>query len=180
MVRWLKTGGDGIRKRIEKRAEQLAAQISSQERILNQFSEGNLFCSRNGKYFKWYRTDDTGQTYIPKDQREQAEQLALKKYHELVLQDMKNEYAACQAYLEKYKEARGHKLLEKPGYDDLLRSHFLPLSKELELWASEHYEKNENYLENLIHKCASGILVRSKSEAMIASALLSKENSFSI
>ncbi len=83
------------------------------------------------------------------------------------------------AYLKKYKEeASSQVLLEKPGYGELLQPYFQPLSAELLRWSNEPYEKNSKHPENLIHKCTSGILVRSKSESIIASYLHIKKIPF--
>ena len=178
MVRWLKTGGDGIHRQLKKRLKHLEREILNVQTYLKQFEEGDLICAKNGKHFKWYHTDGTNQTYIPKDQRKFAEQLAIKKYYTMILNDMENEKEACFAYLKKRKEEQGTRLLTRPGYDELLKPYFEPLSEALFRWANEPYEKNLNHPENLVHKCTTGLMVRSKSESMIASYLSTKKIPF--
>lgn len=59
-------------------------------------------------------------------------------------------------------------LLTQPsGFQELLSPLFTPLSEELSTWSSSPYEINTNYPEQLIHKAASGNMVRSKSEVLI-------------
>ena len=94
MVRWLKTGGDGIHRQLKKRLKHLEREILNVQTYLKQFEEGDLICAKNGKHFKWYHTDGTNQTYMPKDQRKFAEQLAIKKYYTLILNDMEKMIAS--------------------------------------------------------------------------------------
>ena len=54
-----------------------------------------------------------------------------------------------------------------PEYQELLAPYFIPISKELNNWVNEPYEKNDKNPENLVHKGSTGIFVRSKSEAII-------------
>jgi len=58
-------------------------------------------------------------------------------------------------------------LTEHSGYQELLAPYFSPKSQKHQKWMNEPYEKNPHHPEHLIHKTSSGILVRSKSEAMI-------------
>lgn len=100
-----------------------------------------------------------------------AEQLALKKYHTLVLEELTAEREAINAYLKKYQEGKSQQFLQQPGYKELLKSHIRPWSQKLEEWANEPYERNMKYQEQLIHRCGNNLLVRSKSEVLIAAAL---------
>ena len=174
----LGTGGDVIDRYVKKRLKYLEKQILKTKTYLKQFKEGTLICSRNGKHFKWYQTDGTNQIYIPKANRELAEHLAVKKYLLAELNDMENEEKACQAYLNKYKEKRCQELLMRPGYAELLKSHFETPESDLFRWANEPYERNHSHPEHLIHKCAAGCFVRSKSEAMIATSLYTRKIPF--
>lgn len=156
-----------IFERMSIQSERLKRKINELQTLLKKFPEGNLICAQNGNHCKWYRTDGTNHTYIPKDQRALAEQLAAKKYHTLMLEDLQAEYRAVQLYLKNHKEIRSQTLLQKPEYEKLLKSNFRPLSQELFDWMNESYEQNYNYPEQLVHKTSSGILVRSKSESLI-------------
>lgn len=132
--------------------------------------EGRLFCFKNGQYTKWYRQNGKEKRYIKKSERSLAEKLALKKYFQYLERDLSNEKSAILLYLNKinsHTDTAEKLLTEKSEYQSLLNSQFKPHSKELEEWMNESYEKNPYYPEKLIHKCMSGNIVRSKSEAMI-------------
>ena len=92
---------------------------------------------------------------------------------ENIKNDLSHEKTALDFYLRHHNThfEKTQKLLETPGYCDLLSSHFKPLSLELSDWMNASYEHNEHHPEHLIHKTTSGHLVRSKSESMIASYL---------
>lgn len=160
-------------------SKQLTQKINALQTLLKNCPEGNLICAKNGAHHKWYLTNDTSHhIYIPKNQRRLAEQLATKKYYTMMLHDLETEYAAVQSYLKRHQDPVSHTLLQKPGYDQLLQPHVQPLSQELLDWMNAPYEKNPTYQEQLIHKCASGIWVRSKSESMIVTSLQMKKIPF--
>ena len=71
--------------------QRLETEILSVKKQISALPEGSLICARNGNYYKWYRSDGHNQTYIPKDERGLAEQLATKKYLVLVLNELQNE-----------------------------------------------------------------------------------------
>lgn len=164
-------GGIFIYERMLKQSKENADKIHDLQTILEQFPEGDLVCAKNGNRYKWYQTDGTNPTYLSKQKRALAEQLAAKKYFSAMLKDLLAEQKAIQAYLKRYKEPTSQSLLQHPGYGDLLKPHFQILSEELSAWADEPYESNSNYPEQLIHKCPSDLLVRSKSESLIAMSL---------
>lgn len=56
--------------------------------------------------------------------------------------------------------------------------YFTPLSPELAQWAAAPYDQNPLFPEQRIHKCASGHLVRSKSEAIIDMVLYTNQVPF--
>ncbi len=111
--------------------------------------------------------------YIYKKNRRYAEKLALKKFYVLSLQDFENELKAINLCLAKYPENKQVNLLfeHEPEYIKLLSGHFVSLDSDFNSWVSETYEKNNNYPEGLKFKTNSGILVRSKSELIIANIL---------
>ena len=159
----------------------LEKEISSIESQLKELPEGSLTCARNGKHYKWYRSNGHNQTYISKKDRPLAEQLAVKKYLFLVLKELKNEKAAIEKYLRCH--CKGPMLSEKlltdnTEYKQLLTSNFKPLSKELCEWANASYPINLKYPQQLIHKTTSGIYVRSKSEAIISTLLFTHKIPF--
>ena len=112
--------------------------------------------------------------YLPKKKRHLAEQLALKKYLSLELEDAIREKAALDSYLRlhdsEYGKAR-QLLTEIPEYQKLLNFRFIPLNQELNDWMNSPYEKSNKYSEQLIYDTGFGYSVRSKSELLIDYAL---------
>lgn len=130
--------------------------------------EGKLLCVHNGKYHKWFQSDGKTQTYISKKEKQLAEQLAIKKYLQLLLKDLQREKAAIDSYLQKHSSSQAEQLLTNTSeYQKLLAPYFHSLSEELLEWSNAPYDRNPNYSEQLTHQTASGNIVRSKSEALI-------------
>lgn len=130
--------------------------------------EGNFSCITNGKYYKWFCSINSKQTYIPKSQKTQAQKLAYKHYLSLQLSFLNQELQATNAYLNTPKEPASP-LLSQSGYQELL-SAFIP-SPEIQEWINIPYPKNSAHPETLLYKAPSGNLVRSKSEVLIDLAL---------
>ena len=159
-----------IYERMLNESRRLEEKIQSITKQLSAFPSGKLYCTHTGKYVKWHVTDGKHQEYIPKKNRKFAEQLAQKKYLLLLKEDLENEKRAIDFYLRHHKKdvGKAEKLLtEELAYQELLQSKFQPLSKELSEWQKQEFESNPYYPEKLIHRTASGRLVRSKSEAII-------------
>lgn len=155
-------------------SRKIAQKIKSIKKQLTKLPDGKIFVSRSGKYTKWFRSDGKNQTYLPKQQRQLAEKLALKKYLLLQLKHLEQEQIAINFYLRHHKEdaiQTEDSFINSIEYNELLKPFFKPISKELFEWTNSPYEKNNQYPENLIHKAASGNYVRSKSEVMIDSVL---------
>lgn len=51
------------------------------------YPEGKLICSHSGKYPKYYISDGHSKTYIPAQNKELAEVLAIKKYLSTLITD---------------------------------------------------------------------------------------------
>lgn len=144
-----------------------------QQRI-NEFPPGKLIYTKNGKYDKWYQSDGHIQQYIPKSNRSLAENLAHKNLLLIKLNAFLNEKKAIDAYLENYDPNIYQKEIEytnSPAYQKLVAPYHKLFGQEQEEWMNASYKKNLSYPENLIHKTSLGLLVRSKSEAMIVSVL---------
>ena len=119
---------------------------------------------------KWYQSDGHNYTYIPKNNHKLVEQLATKKYLSLLTEDLSNEKQALDFYLRHHNTdlpKSQQLLINTPEYRDLISPHFTPYDQDFADWSHELYPQNPNYPEQLIHKCSSGHLVRSKSEALI-------------
>lgn len=163
-----------LEQQILKQQQRNQQEINFLQEQLATFPKGNLVCCHHNNSNKWYRSIGGTRKYIPKSNRQLAEQLACKKYYTCRLKELQQEQDAIASYLNKHLPASEHpsqKLLQIPGYQELLNSFFKPLSSELYDWANAPYEQNPKNPENLIHKTISGHLVRSKSEAMIAHLL---------
>lgn len=148
-------------KRLEKEIDTLNTQIV-------ELPDGKISISTTGKYSKWYQIKDKEKIHIPKKNRVLAKKLAIKKYLVLLKMDLEQEKEAIDFYLRHHKvEKRAENLFNKPEYTELISSFFKPTSIELLQWMNSPYEKNTTYSEQLVHKTASGNVVRSKSEAII-------------
>ena len=157
-----------------KESKQIERKIKQLKKQIEKLPKGKIFISRSGKYTKWFLSDGKNQTYLPKQERKLAEKLALKKYLSLQLKHLEQERIAINFYLRHHKEDAlqlEDSFINSEEYNELLSPYFKPISKELLEWTTSSYEKNPQYLENLIHKSASGNYVRSKSESMIDSVL---------
>ena len=135
---------------------------------MRQFPRGKLICTRNGVYTKWYHRYKSKLSYIPKKKKQLAEQLAVKKYLTLRLEEVQKEKRLLQSYLKQHTfeaDRKDYKLLMDPKYQELLKSYYQ--NETACSWQNESYCSNPNYLEQLNIKAYSGIYVRSKSEALI-------------
>lgn len=156
------------------RRKQIEEEISRISKELEKMPAGELHCERNGKYVKWFNYHDGIAEYIPKKEKEFAEELAVRRYKEMQMEELQTELKAINAFLKCRNRKSGqasHLLDEKSCYMSLLTPYFSVQEEFLERWMNEPYERNTAHLENLIHKSVAGIMVRSKSEALIVSAL---------
>lgn len=151
-------------------SQRLEQQISHLESRLDQFPSGNLICCHYQNRCKWYHSDGHHKTYIPKRDRRLAQQLALKKYLTLQLEDLLAEKKAIQSYLKYHRLSPGKPellLSQDPEYRSLLSDLFIPGSVELANWADAPFCQNDSHPEQLVHKSVSGHKLRSKSESVI-------------
>ena len=161
--------------------QRIQTQITAIQQQLKRLPDGKIICSQNGNRVKWYKSDGHTKTYLPKKQRSLAEQLAIKKYLSLVLEDLLHEQRALNFYLSHHSKSTGksQSLLTKiPGYQELLSPYFQTHDQKISQWLSTPYDTNPKYPEQLVHKTSSGTYVRSKSEAMIALYLHTKNIPF--
>lgn len=148
--------------------EQLKQKIANIQKELLTLPEGKLICAQNGTGQKWYQSDGHTKVYIPKKNRRLAEQLAIKKYLSLMLEDLENELLATSFYLRHRSSiSKAEQLLTSPEYQNLLAPYFTPQALELTEWMNAPCEHNPLHPEQCVHKSISGNLLRSKSEAMI-------------
>ena len=167
--------------KINDELKKLELEIADVKRRLQTLPDGSLACSRNGNYWKWYWNCGDGLSYLPKSARPMAEKLAVRKYLSLLLRSLQARRAFLDSYLARKSQAAEQAVqayLENPAYQPLLAPYFTPLSPELAQWAAAPYDQNPLFPEQRIHKCASGHLVRSKSEAIIDMVLYTNQVPF--
>ena len=163
--------------RLESR--RLVEQINSLHSQIQSLPAGKIICASNGNGYKWYRSDGHKSVYIPKSERNLAEQLAIKKYLNQSLEDCKQEKKAIEFYLRHHQSSKAEDLLiNNSAYQELLYPYFKPQSKMIEEWINTPFEQNPKYPENKIHKTSSGNVVRSKSEALIDMVLYTNKIPF--
>ena len=150
------------------KSQELASEIKSLQARLTELPGDRFFCTCSNGRYKWYRNDGQKQIYIPKKERALAEQLAMKKYLSLRLEELLQEKRAIDFYLRHHNvsESPSKQLLAHPAYQELLTPSF-SLTDELSSWMNAPYDTNPLHPEHRIHKTISGHLVRSKSEAII-------------
>lgn len=154
--------------------KQLQQKLTDIQKQLQQLPEGKLICTRCGNRTKWYRSDGHTKTYIPKDQKPYASQLAIRRYLLEKQKEYQTNLDALAYYFrhDSYNSGKAEQLLTyDSAYHSLLAEHFQPVSQELQTWESSPYNKNKNYPEQLKHKTCKNEFMRSKSEAMIAMSL---------
>lgn len=161
---------DTIYERMLSERQRLTAELQSLQEQLQNLPEGKIFCTRNGNHYKWYHSDGKKQTYIPKKNRLLAEQLSIKKYLLLRIQETLHEINAIDFYLRHHISNPSQAelmLTSHPEYQELLSPYFQPQVQVHQEWMNVPYDRNMKYPEHLIHKSSSGNMVRSKSEALI-------------
>ncbi len=147
--------------------EALEMEIAQLEEQLKYAPQGELFVFRDKASHKWRIHTETKTIYLPQKQIQQARIFAQKKRDIARLEDLKHELREINRYLQLRKENpnQAAKISNDPRYQALLTS------PDQQDWANETYEQCPLYPENKIHSTPSGILVRSKSESMIATLL---------
>jgi len=155
-------------------SKRLMKQIDAIQTQLQALPEGKLVCTRNGRHSKWYQSDGKHLSYIPKSNRQLAEQLAIKKYLTTLYKELLQEVKAISYYLRHHPTSFGEAqtlLTEQSEYQNLLSNYFKPLSQELFDWMHSPFQSNPYHPEQLTHRSISGNLLRSKSESLIATLL---------
>lgn len=170
-----------LHEQILKAYQRIQLEIHNLQEQINNLPEGKLICAHGKNCFKWFISDGHKKEYLPKKERVLAEKLAAKKYLLLKLEELTIQKEAIESYLSHDLSKLGQAdrlLIQHLGFQNLLKSHFQPISQELSEWMNSPYEKNKTYPEYLIHKTNAGIHVRSKAEAMIVQILYSNQIPF--
>ena len=151
------------KEKLEEKREKIKAEIKK-------YPEGFFICAKNGKYFKWYKSDGHHKIVIPKSKEELARKLAAKRYLTCMSDDISQEIRFIESYLNKINLHNSNVeqfVFQNSEIQRLLKLHFAPIEEELLAWANEPYIKNPKNPEGLIHKTIGGYYVRSKSEQII-------------
>lgn len=156
-----------------RKTEELKKQITQLNKAINNLPEGNLSIGHSRGSFKWFYTKNGKQTYIKKKDLTLAKKLAIKKYLTLKVEilEARLKEEECKSKHSTLAEDKLEKLLNDSGYLELLSDYLSAYSHEHQHWMYADYPRNTNHPENLIHQTVGGLLVRSKSESMIAISL---------
>jgi hypothetical protein len=149
-------------------------------KLLKTLPEGDLSIGHCTNSTKWFITINQKQHYLKKSEIGLAKKLALKKYAKLKIKAL--EASLAEIKLHETKTSTAEKaltaLLNDNAYVELLSDYFGKLDSEATIWANADYPKNTNHPESLVHPTVGGLMVRSKSESMIAIALSEHEIPF--
>lgn len=164
--------------KMQKELEHLLAEVHWIQQKLKNLPEENISCERDKQYIRWYLISEGKRNYLPRSQEKLANKLMQKNYYLARLKDDLDEITFLKKCL---KIAPPHtrridKLLSPDSsYHNLLLS---AVFNDEVSWSTTDYQRSNNYPEKLIHNTYAGILVRSKSEVLIANALFSKQIPF--
>lgn len=150
--------------------ESLGKELVQIEKKLLKMPEGCLVCVRVRHAVKWYHHMNGKRIYIPKSNRKLAVQLAAKRYLQSRKKDIIRKLRGINLYLQTNNPEldRATKVLKDPCCADLLSDIQKPISREIALWEQAPYIKNTKYPQQLRVQTANGLVVRSKSESIIA------------
>jgi len=161
---------------LQREQDFLTKRIADLEQRISESPPGHLHVCRTRGDMHWYHhssdhpTEAPQRTYISRKKRALAEKLAAKRYWGRQLSDAQAQLTALQEYIRATDDTAAQ-LLKDSVYRDLLEPVVRSSSEVLREWVREPYDHNERYPENLKYSTGSGMLVRSKSEAMIAMML---------
>lgn len=163
---------------IEQELQQICHTIQDLQNQISLLPEGKLICTHSGPYPRWYQSIHHTKSYISQKNRLLAQQLAYKAYLSNQLEQLIHEKKALELYMRHHKDVEHDKnsfLSASADFYKLLRSSIPNVafsnSDSIQHWLEEPYLSNPFHPEALIHRTLSGILVRSKSESIIASTL---------
>ena len=156
-------------------------QIDKGEEKLAAYPPGRMSCYKDKKgYMCKLLQEGQKPMYISKKDRSLAELMARKALLEAQQQDFQADLYACRQYdaaMEKHPHAVRH-LMENAGMRDLLSTSMPPSDDFATKWMKETYEKCTGYPDTLIIPTLSGMMVRSKSETIFVSLLISLDIPF--
>ncbi len=140
---------------------------------INKAPKGQLILSKSGKQLKCYVSNGSNPIYIPKKEFSKAEKLAVKKYYQLQCDEISQQIKMLDRIITSMQKSPSKAQLlisENSIYHDILIEGLKNIF-DIHEWEHEKYDTNDKNPENLIHRCVSGHVVRSKSEEIIANNL---------
>ncbi|MBR5281014.1 MAG: hypothetical protein IKU26_08630 [Clostridia bacterium] len=152
--------------------EYLVDKIETIQFCLTDSPEGELYCTKNRAWTKWYVRLEGKIIYLPKEERDLAYALADKKLLTALESDLQYDLNEVNQYLQHHQDnpQKAKKLLTvQSTYAELFDRD--DLFNYLSEWSNKHYETNVSHMESKIHTAPGNLLVRSKAEAMIATLL---------
>lgn len=151
--------------------------LAAYHKLLEEMPPGRLTTKKNKGNIYYYCTDEvTGkQTYIPYKNRQLIYDLKQKRLLQETVKIMEQNLKYQKKLLLHYRDYDTNQVqttLPKVYSDASLAPYEARYSyADRQAWAQGSYRKNPYHPENLIHKTSFGLVVRSKSEALIAELL---------
>ncbi len=146
---------------------------------LKDLPQGQIYFVRNGKNWRWCirETDKDGKTVrtrLSKSKRSYASELSYRRFLEQNRYRIEKRLQMIDQFYQDYPALLSFPYaLEEPctEYRDLLGQELEEVNMVLEQWKSESYRTKPDKREQCIFKTKAGVMVRSKSEMMIADML---------
>lgn len=147
------------------------------EKELSHAPEGNVLVKRYKKSVQfYYRNDskDRNGTYMPVAERERAIALVQKAYNKKMLVTAREQWEILDSFLKRYDPDALMNVFKKESVlrQAYLRTYELPDEQYIKAWEAVEYEKKPINDNVPLHYTEKKERVRSKSEVMIANALL--------
>ena len=164
---------------MKRRIKELTAEKKRLQKVANIAIEGNIQVSRckNGVFYYHTYVDEAGtfhREYLSKKKMDQIQALAKKRYGKERLSEIDRELDAWKTFKQKLGNTGKRQAKRMLEGNDELTELLLPLANPMlqKAWQWASTAKPSDYREEeKIHSSKNGLKVRSKAEAMIASAL---------
>lgn len=167
----IKKGGIKIQRNEE--IQLLHDKLYKLKKLYKSLPEGSLSIGHSKCSVKWFYTINNRQRYLKKNEIALAKKLAIKRYVKYKIDYLEASIKEYSLTGRKKHEAQSKLglLLSDSAYTTLLSDFFAKTNIEASSWMTSPYPKSQSHPENLTHATVRGLLVRSKSESMIAMAL---------
>lgn len=158
-------------------AGNIRKEIEELEHVIAAAPDGHLKCCKRGPYRYYYRikTEDGRRQseYIPIEHLRIAEAIAMRDYcmlkRNILAQDLDRLEQVMDGCYGTAGIAAGKAM--NPDHFALIKEKLFSAEDELKAWQEAPYDRNEKHPEMLVQPTLSGIMVRSKSESIIADQL---------